>query len=236
MRALAAAIVLLVARVASAGACLDLAEDLDSLKQLEAFAKRPGKQKPPQDAQPWLCVETAMGSDAIIDGSTGNFDEKATRALQQRAIAACTKVLDRDGDNRECVIILAAGGLAKVGDHDILALVGKLAEDPIESAGGVGWTRTALYGRMNDPRAAKVIVDMWRAAIPRAAQREQRHRTMADWSGWRQTAAGVLGKLGGADEQAFLEEQAKATKDAYVARACRDAAAAIAKRSAHSPG
>ncbi|HTR50928.1 MAG TPA: hypothetical protein VMJ10_09500 [Kofleriaceae bacterium] len=219
-------------RPAAAGACLDLADDTDDLHKLEAFAARKGKQKQPDDGnKPWLCVELAMGNDAIIDGSTGNYDKVATRRLHERAIAACTKVLDRDDDPGECVVIVAAGGLVKVGGHDIFALVGKLPEDPIENAGGLGWTRTMLYGAMNDPRSAAAVVEMWKAAIPRADRREKLHRgSMADWSGWRQDAAGVLGKLGGADEKAFLEEQALATKDKYVAQACRDAAAAIAKR------
>jgi hypothetical protein len=83
---------------------------------------------------------------------------------------------------------------------------------------------------MKDARAVAIVVDMWKTAIPRAAEREKKHREMASWSGWRQRAAAVLGDLGGAVEQAFLEDQAKATKDTHVATACRDAAAAIAKR------
>jgi hypothetical protein len=230
MRVPVAAIVLLVARTSLAGICGDLAFAREDLKKLEAFAKLTGKQKPPEHLHEWLCVENAVGSDALLDGDTGKFDAKATRAIEKRAIAACTKVLDRDGDSGECVLILAEGGLTKAGDHDIFAAVGRLHDDPIESDGGEGADRTALYGRMKDPRAAKLIVESWRATIPRAEKREKRHGSMSDWSGWRQSAAGVLAQLGGADEQAFLEEQAKATIDVHVAQACRDGAAAIGKR------
>jgi hypothetical protein len=213
-----------------AGACLDIFEDTDNLKQLEEFASRRGKQKPPgNEIDPWLCVELAMGNDAVLDGSTGTYDKAGTQRLHKRAIAACTKVLDRDGDAGECVFILAAGGLAKVGAHDIFELVGKLPEDPLDSVGG--WRRKpSLYGAMGDPRGAAIVAEMWRATIPRAAEWEKMHRSMADWSAWRQLAADALGKLGGADEKAFLEQQATATKDKYVEKACRDAAEKIAKR------
>jgi hypothetical protein len=209
-----------------------LADDLDDLQRLEAFAAKKAKQPPVLDTnidgdRGWICVEVGMASDAIVDGSTGKFDAKATRRLHERAIAACTKVLDRDGERGECVAILAGGGVTKVGDHDIFALVGKIPEDPLESAGGMGWSRTSLYGAMKDPRGATAIVEMWNAAIPRA---EAKGAGLADWSGWRQRAAEVLGALGGADDKQFLEQQAGATKDKYVEKACRDAAAKIGAR------
>jgi hypothetical protein len=68
-----------------------------------------------------------------------------------------------------------------------------------------------------------------------AEAREKRHREMASWSGWRQRAAQAIGVLGGKSEIPFLEEQAKATKDKHVAKACRDAIAAIEKRTAAAP-
>jgi hypothetical protein len=206
---------LIAPHAARAGACLDLADDTDDLKRLEAFAARKAKQRPVRDSnvdgdRGWLCVELAMANDAI---------------------AACTKVLDRDGETGECVLILAAGGVTKVGDHDIFALVSKLPEDPLESPGGLTWTRTALYGTMKDPRGAAAIVEMWKAAIPRADVREHKQgRSMADWSGWRKNAAAILGALGDGEDEAFLLEQAGATKDKYVEKACRDAAETIAKR------
>jgi hypothetical protein len=170
---------LIAPHAARAGACLDLADDTDDLKRLEAFAARKAKQRPVRDSnvdgdRGWLCVELAMANDAIADGTNGRFDREATRRLHERAIAACTKVLDRDGETGECVLILAAGGVTKVGDHDIFALVSKLPEDPLESPGGLTWTRTALYGTMKDPRGAAAIVEMWKAAIPRADVREHK--------------------------------------------------------------
>ncbi len=41
--------------------------------------------------------------------------------------------------------------------------------------------------------------------------------------------------VGGAAEKPFLEEQAKATKDGFVRKACLDAVAAIDKRLAAKP-
>lgn len=57
---------------------------------------------------------------------------------------------------------------------------------------------------------------MWKAAIPRSEEHEKRRSRMAGWSVWRQHAAEALGVLGGRDEIAFLDEQAKATKDRFV--------------------
>jgi hypothetical protein len=145
---------------------------------------------------------------------------------------ACEKLLDRDGEkDNTCVFVAASNGFTKLGKHDVFALVGKLHEDPIEIEGGVGMGKTDLYAAMGDPRGVTAIMDMWKAAIPRAEAREKKHRqTMADWSAWRQGAAANLGKIGDADAKSFLEEQAKATVDTHVRDACNDAAAAIAKR------
>jgi len=88
---------------------------------------------------------------------------------------------------------------------------------------------------MGDPRGVALVVDAWKAAIPRAEEREKRRDSMQGWSVWRQSAAEALGMIGGKDEIPFLEEQAKATKDIFVAKACRDAIAAIQKRLAAKP-
>ena len=81
----------------------------------------------------------------------------------------------------------------------------------------------------------QVLQERGNTAIPRAEKNEKRRSAMMNWSVWRPYAAESLGAVGGKDESAFLEEQAKATKDSYVAKACRTAIAAIEKRLASPP-
>ena len=204
---------LLLILVAPAYAGLDCDEN-EAIQDLEAFAKtKVGAKIDDPNNYNWLCVEGVSPK------------------LKPRIEKACLKILDRDGEkNNECVTVAAAAGIITLGKHDIFALVGKLDEDPIEFAGGVGWTKTALYERLGDPRAEPIVMEMWKTAIPRAEAREKRHRSMTDWSSWRQHAAATLGAVGDADAQRFLDEQAEATVDTAVRRACTEAAAKIAKR------
>jgi HEAT repeat protein len=184
-------------------------DDEPAIKSLEAFAK----DKSQREQVSWLCVE--LGAEH----------------LKPRIEKACKKILDRDGEkNNECVVAAAAAGFGKLGDHDIFALVGKLPEDPIEFAGGIGFSKAELYERIGDPRGAQILTEAWKQAMPRADVREKRHRSMVDWSSWRQHTAKALGGLGDADTRDFLEAQAKATKDTHVRDACITAAQAIVKR------
>lgn len=208
------ALLVLAAGRADAGLFCDNDE---AIKQLETFAKDKTKADELDQQYTWVCLE---GADA---------------KYKERIEKACLKIVERDGDKSTCVRISAAAGLTKLGDRDLVALVAAFPEDPIEFAGGVGFYKVGLLARMGDPRGAKIVTDMWTAAIPRADAREKRHGGMADWSSWRQNAAKALGTLGDANDQAFLEEQAKATRDTHVAQKCRDGAAAIAKRLAAAP-
>src|SRR5207237_6986946 len=156
--------------------------------------------------------------------------------FKPRIERVCRKILDRDGTKSRCVRLAAAAEFAKLGDHDIYAAVLQSSEDPLQYRGGLWVTRLTLLDRMRDPRAVPVILEQWKAAIPRAAEQEKDHGSMASWSAWRQAAAAALGGLGGKDEIAFLDEQAKSTKDKHVAKACRDAIAAVEKRLAPPPG
>lgn len=203
----------------SAHAGLDC-DNAQAIKTLEAYVTDKTKAEALEQQYAWLCLQGA--------------DAKLAPRIEQ----ACTKIIERDGTQSRCVRIAAAAGIAKLGDHDLVALVADLPEDPIEASGSIadaGFSKAGLLARIGDPRGAKIIVDMWTAAIPRAEKREKRHGGMADWSSWRQRAADALGTLGDAGVQQFLEDQAKATKDKHVAQACRDGAAAIAKRLAAKP-
>jgi hypothetical protein len=202
---------LVIGAAAPASAGLEC-EDAAAIKDLEAFAKDKAKGEEVGRNYSWLCVEFGA------------------QRLKPRIEKACKKILDRDGENSECVVAAAAAGFAKLGDHDIFALVGKLPDDPIDYAGGIGFTKADLFERIGDPRGAQLLVDAWKTAIPRADAREKRHRSMVDWSSWRQNTAHVLGTLGDADTKTFLEDQAKATKDTHVRDACTTAASAIGKR------
>lgn len=212
MRTFVFLIVLSLARTAYAGVCLEVE---DAMKKIEAFAKDESKAKAIDEAEGWICLEFGAPY------------------FKPRIERACRTILDRDGIKSPCAYLAAAAGLAKLGDHDLLATVLESPDDPLTyhgNAGAIGATRTLILGRMSDPRAAPAIVQMWKAAIPRAEQQAKRHDVMMSWSVWRQDAARALGAVGGKDEIAFLDEQAKATKDSYVAKACRDATAAIERR------
>ena len=196
--------------IGTAHAGLDC-EESATIKSIEAFAKR--KQATPGEYD-FLCLQMMTSA-----------------KIKPRVEKACTTILDRDGiENNPCVIAVAAQGITTLGLHDIFAAVLLLREDPVESAGGVGWTKTALLGKMNDARGIAVIRDMWTAAQSRADARENKKRSMTDWSSWRQSAAHALGLLGGTDEITFLETQRAATKDKGVARACKAAIAVIKAR------
>ena len=201
---------LALARTAYAGACVSSDEADEGMAVIEAYAKAKTKER--EGDYRWMCVE--------IDA----------QRLRKRIERACRVILDRDGMKSPCATLAGAAGITMLGKHDIYAFVTDQPDDPINYAGVVGATKTMMLGRMGDPRALPLLLALWKAAIPRAEEHEQRRRSMSGWSVWRQHAAEALGVLGGRDEIAFLDEQAKATKDRFVANACRGAIKAIEKR------
>jgi hypothetical protein len=204
------AVVLVLVRTADAGVCVSPDEADEGMKEIEAFAKV--KTKDGDQSYGWLCVE--------LDAPR----------FKKRIERACRVILDRDGMKSPCATLAGAAGIAMLGKHDIYAFATERPDDPIKYGGGPAVTKTVMLGRMGDPRALPVLLETWKAAIPRAEEHEKRRRSMAGWSVWRQHAAEALGALGGPDEIAFLDEQAKATKDRFVANACRNAIKAIEKR------
>jgi hypothetical protein len=158
-----------------------------------------------------------------------------TAAERVRVLAACRRILDRDGDTSPCVDLVALYGAAKLGDHDIFTLVSKEVGKPLEYDGSFRPKQTELLAKLGDPRGAAVIIEIWKATLPLADEHEKRHRSMSSWSSWRQGAAEALGTLGSVEDIGFLEEQAKATRDSYVADACRAAIKAITRRAKPAP-
>lgn len=207
-------VIALGARPARAG--LDCDND-QNLRLVEAFAKDKSK-PPPDNSYAWMCLE-------------GGTDK-----LRARVEKACLKIVDRDGEKSPCMRVAAGAGIGKLGNHDVFAFVASMPEDPLNSESG-SWPKLWLLSQLGDPRGAAIIVGMWQAALVRTDKLDKanRHYYTTEWSSWRQSAAPVLGALGGADDQAFLVAQAAATKDRYVAKACRDAADAIGKRLARDP-
>jgi hypothetical protein len=194
----------------TAHAGLDCPEKDEGVKQIEKFAR--AKFTSDDLSSAWLCVELA-----------GKYKERIEKA--------CEKIIDRDGAASPCWRLSAAVGVAKAGKHDILAWTLAQKEDPFDY-GGAFLYKFDLLARIGDPSGAAWIVQTWKDTIPRADEKQKQKKAyaMQAWSGWRQRAAAALGTFGGKDDATFLEEQAKATKDSYVAKACRDAAAAITKR------
>ena len=200
-------VMLVGARTSAAGVCLSDREADDDMKLVEAYAKDRSKREEVVQSYAFFCV-----------GGAG-------KRLKARIAKACLAIMKRDGETTECMTAAATAGLSMLGDHDVFAWIAKQDEDPL-----FDHTRLTLFNVLGDPRAVAITIEEWRATLPRAAAREKRKGSMAGWSSWRQVAAMLIGAHGGKDELAFLDEQAAATKDKYVALECRTAIAAIERR------
>jgi hypothetical protein len=201
--------------LAVAGICLGDEETEVGMRWIEKLAKN-AKLAESRETDPWMCVRHAVPGSA---------------KLKQRVLAACEKILDRDGAKSGCWDLAAAAGASTLGKHDVFAHVAAYEkENPLDSSGD--WLRLSLFGHMADSRGAPLIIEHWKETLPRAEAREKKKKDMSEWSSWRQTAAWALGKTASKADIAFLDEQAKATKDKRVAAACRKAIAEIDKRAA----
>jgi hypothetical protein len=207
------------ASVAAAGICVGEGEIEDSVKALEQVAKNP-KAKP--EPSYW---------EACVRGVPEHYPQ-----FGKRVTAACEKMLSRDPKYVMCIEVGAHLGHKQLAGVDFYSEISSRKLDP--------WLwhhidlNVFLLGKIGDPRATPLIVEAWKANLEEAAKREKRKNkaaSMMQWSGWRQDAARALAIVGGAAEKPFLEEQAKATKDGFVRKACLDAVAAIDKRLAAKP-
>lgn len=211
LRGLSFGVVLTWSTGAFAGACVNDLENDQAMAAIEAYAKS-AKAVASADALDWDCPER----DAV--------------RLRSRIERACRALLDRDGMGSPCARLAAVAGFGKLGKHDLYEMAVKLPEDPVRWQPIQSSPRATILGRIGDPRGVSVIVDTWKAAIPRAEGSAARRDSMQAWSVWRQAAAAALGAIAGRDQIAFLEAQAQATQDRHVAGACRSAILAIQKR------
>jgi hypothetical protein len=147
-----------------------------------------------------------------------------------RVLAACSKILARAPNDALCIELAVRIGKKEHAGVDLYAAVAGWKIDVWN------WDRgdltVILLGKLGDSRAAPLIMDVWKAHLDEAQRREKKKwsSSMMAWTGWRKDAAQALGAVGDADVKAFLDEQAKATKDKYLRQACQDAIAAIDKR------
>lgn len=210
MRAAVVMLVLLVAHRASADMC-GLPGDVEMTAKLEQRARLA---KPEAETiGVWATCLRDM-HDAV----------PADSDLPRRLIAACTKLLDKIPEDALCVEIGARLGKAELGGHDLVAAIAK-QPNRLEDA-----RPNDLIAAIGAPRGAAVVIARWKELIPTAAKRAHDADAMNSWAWWRDSAAVALGLTGDADARVFLEEQAKATIDRGVKRACAAAIAAIDKR------
>jgi hypothetical protein len=197
------------APTAHAGMCIGEDETAKGVASLEAMAKNP----------------KANDDRGCFEDSAGKYPKYAPRVL-----AGCEKILARTPNDVSCIDVVIRLGKHVLAGVDLFDAIASWKIDIWE------WQHedrtTVLLGRLGDPRGLARIVETWKAAIPEAKTRERKKwaSSLSAWSGWRQDAARALGEHGGADDKAFLEDQAAATKDKYVKQACVDAIAAIDKR------
>lgn len=203
---------------AHAGACLGEDEVVAEVVQLETYAKNP---KAPRG---FLCIRVAFATDIDV------VPKSHRKPLLDRIEKACTKVLEREHGDNECVELGIRLGKKSLGGVDFFDVVSK---SKLDVWNWDRWTPELwMLGELGDARGAVIVRDTWKAAIDVAAKHEaaKRRGYLQAWAGWRNEAAQTIGKIGVAEDKAFLEEQAAATKDRYVRQACLEGAAEIERR------
>lgn len=228
--AVAFAVCVIVApRLARAGACGGGGEA--EIVELELRAKSPS-------AKPGV---------AYVDLCWGDFfDELNPRpALAKRFNRACATILAREPADVLCVTASVYQGKREHGGVTLFEAIAGWDRDPWT---GVSWalgsdSRTLdLFAKLADPRAAALVIETWRASLPVSVAKErdlvrwEKKTALVRWSRWRQQAAGIVGALGDPTPEtlSFLTEQAAATKDRAVKRACLAAVRALNKRAKRS--
>lgn len=212
-------LVALAATHAEAGMlCLDAKDYRAAVSDLETFAR---SKLDAVETTSEVCLRVSFADDKYA-------------SIRPRMEKACAAILERDGGKAAlCVELAARLGKTELGGVKLADAVLAWALDPwLWDGSSQG---LFVLGKLGDPRGAARIIEVWRAELPRAKKREKQSNAMMAWAGWRKDAAAALGLVGSRDDIAFLEEQAAATKDRHVRAACRDAVAAITKRSVATP-
>lgn len=207
LRGMLSAGLLLAARPAWAGYC---GEDgmLATVKDLEAYARKPGKERPSLDG---ICME----------------EMTSEPKLQQRSIAACAKVIAREPDFAACVQWSATFGAKQLGDVELFGKVGELFKiDPFLRAD----FPLDLYLALDDARAVPLALEAWKAAL--LDKRAAKDRYRYSFTKFRHAAIKLMARHGGAGERAFLDEQGKTIKDRGIKKAIGKALAELDKRAA----
>jgi hypothetical protein len=192
---------------ARAGDCTSGGPDV--VRELEAYAKKPGKTQPDPDH---LCIEQGVDGD---------------KALTKRFIAACDRIVARES-SWTCVYWSAYLGARKLAGKDIIEhfAAGFLL-------GGTDYNAMELIESIDDARGVPMVIASWKQNL---ADKDTNSRyNTAEWARWRHSACRFLGKHGGQSAKAFLDEQALTVKDRGVLKRIRAASDAIAKRLAKAP-
>lgn len=214
----AAGLLALAAPRAEAGMFCAAREDfMLSAADLEAFAK---DRRDAVETTSAICLRTGV--------SPPEPGLEIPKNYAARVEKACATILARDSGDALCIELGVWMGKSEIGGVVLLeaALGWKLDPWSWDGYGTPVW----VLGKIGDARAATKIMETWKANLPVADKRQKRGWSLQAWAGWRKDAAEAIGKVGVAEHATFLREQAAATKDRYVKKACLDAAAVIDKR------
>lgn len=197
------------AREAHAGYCGEEGA-LETVKDLERYAKRAGKQ-PELDS---ICVEEAL----------------YVPKLKARMMKACEVILAREHGFWSCIEWAAADGLKTHGGVDIYAAIAAAQPldpfDQFKSQGGI-------YVALGDARAVALMREAWATAAGDPRTTKKKHEFA--WKKFRNNAITVFEKMGGAAEKDFLAAQLVVTKDRAIVKKMKKAIAAIEKRLGTNP-
>ena len=210
--------VLATASRAEAGMICVVREDFTiAAADLETFAKDPRNAVETTSA---LCLRAGLAPEK---------DAKVPAKFGARVEAACTKILARDETNELCVELAVRLGKKELAG---VTLIDAALGWKLDVWSWDGWQPTLwVLEQLGDPRGATKVVDAWKANIDKAKKWEKRSSAMQAWAGWRKEAAAVIGSAGSSfSEIEFLTEQANATKDRHVKKACLDAANVLRQR------
>ncbi|HEX4422228.1 MAG TPA: hypothetical protein VH165_30155 [Kofleriaceae bacterium] len=213
---LAVAATLLIARTASAGICeAPRVEWLVQDEEQRARQAKPGEGNGETDN---VCFDNGDHSPWIEVAA-------AEPQLGPRLIAACSKIMDKRPDDRDCAIEVAYLGKDAAGSHDIVAAIvasrpNKISDRKAPEA--LGMTRAS--------RAEPILLARWKELQPLADKQPGNADLQGDWASWRTNAAIALGTVGGADAKAFLTDQLAQKIDRGVKKRAAEAIATIDRR------